>query len=317
VVDLEAYQLYLKGQQCRQRYTEDQLRKALEFFERAIAIEPRYALAHDAVAWVHVILALGHGAGTVRPCEAYARARQAVELALESDPSCGDAYGTLGALQFMADYDWAGAERSFRRGLELTPGSASMLDAFGLLLAAQERFDEAIAVQRRAQELDPLAPVRTSDLATTLLRAGRPDEAAREARRLVEIDADYPIGHATLGWICIFQGHAAEGLDELRKAVSLSPGNTVFLAQLGEAFGLVGERTSARRARSWSRWRENATSCRTISPTATQAWASMTRRWTCSSRRSRNGPAASTASRDPSCSRRSASILVSKRCCAR
>ena len=245
VVDLEAYQLYLKGHQCLQRITEDQLRRAVEFFERAIAIEPRYALAYDGIAWVHVVLALGHGAGTVRPREAYARARQAVTLALEADPSCGDAHGTLGALQFMADYDWPGAERSIRRGLELTPGSAFMLDAFGLLLSAQERFDEAIAVQRRGQELDPLAPVRTSDLATTLLRAGRADEAAREVRHLIEIDADYPVGHATLGWICIFQGHTAEGLEELRKAVALSPGNTVFLAQLGEAFGLVGERDQA------------------------------------------------------------------------
>jgi serine/threonine protein kinase/tetratricopeptide (TPR) repeat protein len=244
-VNPEAYQLFLKGRQCLNRYTEVELRRAIEYFERAIALEERYAPAYDQMGLAYVILALGHGAGAVRPREAHSRARQAVARALEIDPHCGDAYGTRGALAFMADYDWSGAEQSLRHGLELNPGNALMLDLYGLLLGAQERYDEAIAAQRRARELDPLAPVHTSDLTTALLRAGRYDEALREARRLVEMEPAFPLAHSTLGWTYLLRGQPAEGLAELQAAVSLSPANTVFLAQLGEAYGLQGDRARA------------------------------------------------------------------------
>jgi serine/threonine protein kinase/Flp pilus assembly protein TadD len=245
-INIEAYQLYLKGRQCLHRFTEAELRKALDFFERSIAVEPRYAPSHTEVAFAHIVLALGHGAGAVRPREAYARARQAVAFALEIDPLYGDAHGALACLKFMADYDWVGAEQSFKRGLELNPGSFFILDAYGVMLSAEERFEEAIAVQRRGRELDPLAGVATSDLATTLLRAGRYDEALREARRLNEMEPAFPLAHSTLGWAYLMKGQSAEGLREIEQAASLSPGNTLFLAQLGEAYAMAGETAKAR-----------------------------------------------------------------------
>jgi Flp pilus assembly protein TadD len=121
-----------------------------------------------------------------------------------------------------------------------------MFDACGLMLSAQERFDEALAMQRRARELDPLSAVATSDLTTTLIRAGRYDEAAGEARRLTEMDPAFPLAHSTLGWALVKKGESAEGLRELEQAVSLSPGNTLFLAQLGEAYALTGDTSRAR-----------------------------------------------------------------------
>ena len=244
-VNIEAYQLYLQGRQCLQRYTEAEMQRALEFLNRAIALEPRYSAPHAELAWFHIIRAMGHGAGAARPRDSYARAREAVARALELDPLNGEAHGTLGSLKFMADYDWAGAEASFRRGLELKPGDFFMLDACGLMLSAQERFDEALAMQRRARELDPLAAVATSDLTTTLIRAGRYDEAVIEARRLNEMAPAFPLAHSTLGWALVKKGETAEGLRELEQAVSLSPGNTLFLAQLGEAYGLTGDASKA------------------------------------------------------------------------
>jgi tetratricopeptide (TPR) repeat protein len=146
----------------------------------------------------------------------------------------------------MADYDWVGAEQSLKRGLELNPGSFFMLDACGLMLAAQERYDEAIGMQRRGRELDPLAAVATSDLTTTLIRAGRYDEALGEARRLIEMEPAFPLAHSTLGWAHLKKGQSVEGLRELEQAVSLSPGNTLFLAQLGQAYAMTGETARAR-----------------------------------------------------------------------
>jgi adenylate cyclase len=171
-VDFEAYQLFLEARQCFHRYTESELARALALFERAVAIEPRYALAHNGIAWVYLLHTGGHAAGAMKPDVAADRARTAVQQALASEPLCGDAHGTLGALSYFVDFDWPTAERAFHRGLELSPGSAFMLEAYALMLSAQERFDAAIAVQRRARELDPLAPVIASDLATSLLEPG-------------------------------------------------------------------------------------------------------------------------------------------------
>ena len=245
-VNIEAYQLYLKGRQRLWRVTAAALQEALDLFTRAIAMEPRYAPPQAEMAWVHILTALGHGAGDVRPLDAYARAREAVNRALEIDPQYGPAHGILACVRFMADYDWAGAEQAFTRGLELSPGDFVILDAYGLMLSAQERFDEAIASQRRARDLDPLAPVANSDLATTLIRAGRYDEAIGEARRLKEMEPTFPLAHSTLGWALVLRGQEAEGLQALEEAVSLSPRNTLLLAQLGEACAMTGDAARAR-----------------------------------------------------------------------
>ena len=245
-VNIEAYQLYLKGRQCLQRVSEVELQRALELLNRAIALEPGYPAPYAELAWVHIILAMGHGAGAARPRESYARAREAVARALELDPLAGEAHGALAAVKFMADYDWPGAEESLRRALELKPGDSFLFDACGLMYSAQERFDDALAMQRHARELDPLSAVHTSDLTTTLIRAGRYEEAIVEARRLAEMDPAFALAHSTLGWALIKKGEPAEGLRELEQAVSLSPGNTFFLSQLGEAYGLTGDMPKAR-----------------------------------------------------------------------
>jgi serine/threonine-protein kinase len=246
VVGVEAYQLLLRGRRSAMKYTEAGLREALEYFERALALEPSYAAAYEQTAFAFMLLALGFGSGAIRPREAHSRARAAVLRCLDLDPACGEAHGTLGALKFMADFDWAGAEQSFARALRLSPGNAMVLDLCGLMLTAQQRYDEALSVQRRSREIDPLTLVHTSDLATTLLRAGRYDEAMREARYLIDTAPTFVLGHATLGWACLLKGDTTQGLRELEQAASLSSGNTVFLAQLGEAYAMAGDATKAR-----------------------------------------------------------------------
>ncbi len=244
-IDLRAYELFLKGRQAFYRFTQDELARALDYYQRAVTIEPRYAVAYNGIAWVYLLQGGGHAAGAMTPAEAHARAHEAIVKALASDPDCGAAHGTLATMLYGKEFDWAGAERSFRRALDLSPGNAFVLDTYALMLSAQERFEDAITVQRRARELDPLAPVSASDLATTYLRAGRIEDSIREASRLIELDPAFPYGHSVLGWAYVLQGKDDSGLEELKKAVSLSPGNTIFLAQLGEAFGLTGRRNEA------------------------------------------------------------------------
>jgi eukaryotic-like serine/threonine-protein kinase len=243
--DLEAYHLYLKGRHCLLRYTSEGIYQGLEYFEQAIEKDPNYALAYTGVSTACVILGMGFGSGEIRPDEAYRRGKEAVAKALAIDGELGDARGILAFLKFVADFDWTGAEREFKRAIELNP-NAFVYDIYGLLLSALERYDEAIAAQRRAQELDPLTAVHSSDIASTLLRADRYDEAMQEAMRLIEMRPDFPMGHSTLGWAYLKQDRCEEGLAELEKAVSLNPGNTMLLAQLGQAHALVGNVGEAR-----------------------------------------------------------------------
>jgi serine/threonine-protein kinase len=239
--DLQAYQLYLQGRHCFIRFTQEGMRKGIEYFEQAIARDPSYALAYTGVALAYV--ELGEG-GAFRPDEAYARAKEAVAKALEVDGDLGEAHSTLAYLRFVGDYEWSDAEQEFKRALELNPSSADTYDYYGRMLSALERHDEAIAMLTRAHELDPLA--HRVDVATALLRAGRYEEALREASPVIELDPNYARGHATLGWAYLKKGLCDEGLVELKKSVTLSPGNTTWLAQLGQAYGLVGKVGEAR-----------------------------------------------------------------------
>jgi serine/threonine-protein kinase len=102
-----------------------------------------------------------------------------------------------GYLKVVWEFDWVGAEQAFKQALALRPGYADAYDMYGRMCTALCRFDEGLAMMRRAQELDPLA--HRSDVANALLRAGRYDEAADAASRVVEFDPHYDRGHATLG----------------------------------------------------------------------------------------------------------------------
>jgi len=239
--DLQAYQLYLQGRHCYLRYTAEGSRRGIEYFEQAVAKDPNYALAYAALAMVYTELA---ETGSLRPGEAYARARDASAKALALDLGLGEAHCMLAYITAVCDFNWVSAEQEFKRALELTPNSADTHDLYGRMCLALERNDEALAMERRAQELDPLA--HRADVARALLRAGRYDEALQAATHAVELDPHYARGHATLAWAYLKKGIIERGLAELETAVSLSPGDTLWLAQLGQAYGMVGDVARAR-----------------------------------------------------------------------
>jgi serine/threonine-protein kinase len=253
--DVQAYQLYLLGKHCLNGWTREgggarggaleEIDQGIRYFEQAVARDPNYALAHAAMANAYTELGLGPGSGALRSEDAFRRARIAVTRALELDGSLAEAHSMLGFLRFACDFDWAGAEEEFKRALELNPNSGATCDAYGLMLMALERYDEALEMQRRAHELEPLA--YRLDIATTFLRAGRNDEALRIAAHAIELDPHFVKGRATLGWAYLQNGMPEQGLAELESAVSLAPDSTLFLAQLGEALALMGKTSEARK----------------------------------------------------------------------
>jgi tetratricopeptide (TPR) repeat protein len=144
----------------------------------------------------------------------------------------------------VGEFDWTGAEQDFKRALELSPSGADTYNLYGRLCAALGRYDEAIALHRRANELDPLA--HRMDGVTALLRAGRYEEAVADAESAVELDPDHDRTRATLGWAYFLSGRRDEGLAELERAVAISRGNAMWMGQLGEAYAMAGNAVKAR-----------------------------------------------------------------------
>jgi TolB-like protein/Tfp pilus assembly protein PilF len=238
--DVLAYQLYLQGRAWLIRYTGPSITRAIEYFDRATARDPTFALAHASAAMAYIELV---ELGVMAPDVAYRRASDAAANALRLDPELGAAHCAAGYLKALRDFDWAGAEQGFKRALELSPSGADVYDLYGRLCAALERYDESITLLLRAQELDPLA--HRVDIATAMLRAGRYDEAVVRAKYAVELDP-FDRARATLGWAYFLSGKQDEGLAELERAVAISPGSAIWLAQLGEAYALAGRETKAR-----------------------------------------------------------------------
>ncbi len=241
--DIRAYRLFLQGRQCCIQYSEEGIRKGIKFFEQAIALDPQYAMAYTGIAKGYADLVVGQGS-TLLPEETIRRAKAAAAKALELDGTSGDAHAVLALLKFVFDFDWAGGEAELKLALELSPGSADIYDYYGWFCGALERYDEALAMVTRAEELDPLA--HKSDVAGALMRAGRYEDARKAAERGVELDPTFPRVHSTLGWAFMKLGMTARGVAALEEAVRLSPGDTLFLGQLAQAYGIAGQPDRAR-----------------------------------------------------------------------
>jgi TolB-like protein/Tfp pilus assembly protein PilF len=239
--DFQAYRLFLQGRRRFTRYTPDASERAIHYFERAIERDPEFALAWANVAITYTDLA---EAGAMAPDVAYARAADAAATALRLDPELGEAHATMGYLRTVRDFDWAGAEAEFRRAIELNPNDADSYNLYGRLCAGLGRYDEAVVMLQRAQELDPLA--HRVDVATTLLRAGRYEQALARAEEAVELDASQDRAQATVGWAHFLIGRREQGLAELEQAVRVSGRNTLWVGQLGQAYAMAGQPDKAR-----------------------------------------------------------------------
>ena len=244
--DLSAYQLYVKGCQHVGRFTRAELLQGIECLQQAVGRDPAFAHAYAHMAVGYVALGMGYGAGVMEPDEAYSKAKEAAARAIEIDPDLSEAHMALAFPMFVHDFEWETAETEFRRALELSPNAANTLDIYGLFLAAQMRYEEAIDAQRRAKELDPLVAWHSSDLASSMLRAGRYDEAMLEAKRSTQMEPGSPLGRAPLGWAYIMKQMYDEGLAELEGIVADLPDHTAWLGQLGQAYAISGRTEDAR-----------------------------------------------------------------------
>ena len=238
----EAHQLYLKGRYFWNKRTGNDLKKSIDYFQQAIAVDPNYALAYAGVADAYVWLP-GYTAGTPRDC--YPKAKAAATKALQLDDTLAEAHTTLALAIWLYDFDSAQAIREFQRAIELNPNYAIAHQQYGNnTLAALGRFDDAIGEGKRAVELDPLSLVINTDLGSDYYYARRYDEAIAQLRKTLEMDPGFYIAHLVLGQVLDAKGARDAAIVECQKARALNDDPSV-LGVLARAYGLSGNKMEA------------------------------------------------------------------------
>jgi len=236
--NLDAYHLYLKG-----RYYLAQrglgLKKALECFDQALALDPNYALAYAGLADACTVLA---EYGVAPPNLLRPKARAAVQRALELAPDLAEVYCASGALAFICDWDWPRAARDLRRAVELNPRSVAARQWLSYYLVfAEGRLEDGVAQARRALELDPLAPLLVMQLGMTLTGAGRYEEAVASFRRAGDLAPMMFQATIHLGLVFNHLGRSDEAIAPLEVAVTTSGRHPWTLAALAVCYSSLGK----------------------------------------------------------------------------
>lgn len=239
-VNPEAHDAWARGNYHLNKATEDDLKKALEYFNQALAKEPDYARAYVGLGATYVALCPGYRS----PHQVIPQALDAVSKALELDESLAEAHALLGEIRVMYDWDWSSAEKEFRRAIELDASSANAHEYYATYYSALGKSQDAVREMKRAQELDPLSVGAIMDRAWTLYMAQAYDEAMEQCKRDVDTSPSYGFAHSVLGLIASDRGQRELALSETRKGVELdsSPFN---LEMLGTAEAVLGMRAEA------------------------------------------------------------------------
>jgi eukaryotic-like serine/threonine-protein kinase len=240
----EAYQFYLKGRYfVTSKRTEEWIKKGIEYFQKAIDLDPNYALAFAGIAEAYGFLASSTGGWS--PREAYPKAEAAAMKALELDDTLGEAHCSLGFSRLLYDWNFAEAEREFKRAIELSPNYPNSHDGYGFYLKAVGRHAEAIEKCVQAQKLDPLSPFAHVSLGYAHYFARDYDKAIEECRRALEMDKNSTFAHRNLGLAYLQQGKLEKAIEALSNAVKFSQGGLAFESYLGFAYAVAGKRTEA------------------------------------------------------------------------
>ncbi len=240
----EAYQAYLKGRFYWNQRNARGLKKAVESFEEAIKLDDSYALAYAGLADCYCLVSIY---GAAPPKAAMPRAKTAAMKALQFDDGLAEAHTSLAAALAWFDWDWEASEREFKRAIELNPSYTVAHHWYGsVLLAAQKRFDEAIASEMRALELEPLSLVVNSNLGFICNHMNRYEEAIDHLQKTLEIDENFVYARFHLGLSYAHLGRHDESIAELQRAMEQAGGRGALIqSALGYAYAVAGKRDEA------------------------------------------------------------------------
>ena len=236
----QAYELFIKG--AYSGGTEEGRKKSIEYFQQAIGLDPGYALAYAAMANKYISLGW-----VLSPHEIFPKAAAAARKALELDETISDAHRALGSYKLHYEWNWPEAERELKRAIELDPNNDGAYSEYASYLITIGRFDEAIALRKRANDLaGPSAFPVITNLGNAYFYARQYEEAIKHHRRALELNPRFARSHVAIGMTYVQMGKHDEAIAEIKQAISFSD-DTINIAALGYAYAMAGRRAEARK----------------------------------------------------------------------
>jgi len=243
---VEAYHLYLRGRHFwNGRFAPGAVEKALEYFQQAIGVDPRYGLAYSGVADCYNLLGLFQFRA---PHTTFSSAASAAQKALEIDNTLAEAHTSLAFTKWLYVWDWPGAEREFKEALGLNSGYALSHLYYAQYLSAMARLDEGIAEAKRAQNLDPLSLGINANVGMVLLWARKYEQAVKQLEKTIELDPNFGLAYYYLAFTLLALERYDEALRAIQKSIELTAGMPLAIAGLGCLYGRTGDRDKAEKA---------------------------------------------------------------------
>ncbi|MGH7710466.1 MAG: tetratricopeptide repeat protein, partial [Gemmatimonadaceae bacterium] len=238
----EVQQLYLRARYHLASRTSEGLQNALDYFRQVLARDPAHAPAYAGLAQYYSLLPFYTN---TPPSEAFAKAKTAALKALELDQYLPEAHGALAYVLAYGDWDWSGAEGSYRRALALQPSGADLHHNLSRLLAARGRMPEAVAEAQRAHELDPLSLVAHANIGVIAYFARDYAEARRQLAATLDLDPNFSVAHWGQGLVHEQLGEHAQAIAAFEKAMAIAGRGRNTLASLGHVLAVSGRRAEA------------------------------------------------------------------------
>ena len=240
----EAFELYTKGRFCWGSRMRDRLLQAIEYFGRAVVLDPSYALAYSGLADSYSMLA---SYGAMVPKEGFGKAREFARRALELDENLAEAHASSGYITALHDWDMDRAEIEIRRAIELKPQESTFRQWLGILLiSVRGNVEEGLAEIERARQNDPVSLVSVAAVGWGLYFARRYDQAIEELRKTVDLDPNFYVVYLYLGRTYLQKQMYEEGVKAFCRALSLNPGDTGITAETAYVHAVRGEPEKAR-----------------------------------------------------------------------
>jgi eukaryotic-like serine/threonine-protein kinase len=239
--NVEAYQLYLKGQFEANKFTPEGLQKGIEYFNQAIAVDPAYALSYAGLADLYITQAHVW----VPPKEGYSKAKWAAEKAVALDNTLAEGHKAVGLVKLYYEWNFPAAEKEFKLAIELNPNFSDAHSAYSCYFKAMRQYPEEIAEAKRGQELDPLSPFTNMELGEALYMARRYDDAIEQIRKSLELDPHFFIAYHVRLRAYEQKKMYVEAVADSQEWLKVFHDDPQALASLGHVYAMMGKRREA------------------------------------------------------------------------
>jgi TolB-like protein/DNA-binding winged helix-turn-helix (wHTH) protein/tetratricopeptide (TPR) repeat protein len=246
-VDPQAHEDYLKGRYFWNRRTKTAYLKSIEHFNHAISVAPDYAQAYAGLADAYALLGSLPDDPEIRRDVYMSKAKEAALTALHLDESLAEAHTSLAFVEMHYDWNFAEAEREFRRAIDLNPNYATAHQWYALDLVALGRLDEAVSEIKRARQVDPLSLIINTDSAEILFYARRYEEALNQIHITLEMDPSFPLAHSVLERIYDEKGMYREAIAEGERTVAMTGTDRWMISDLAYTYAVAGKRAELKR----------------------------------------------------------------------